>query len=195
MTALKALAIAVVIVILFILVGSCVGLSSRWLSHRSSWTARMKFKQWLDLYYLCPKDWCLEDTPNRYVVGKTYGSSYWAYVHFSFPDYLRYQFWKKSTKRRENNAQRDKRLKDILELAQSDIARLKQQADREMEEAKKQVEETSRRVNNPIVCQVNDPIVRPPTREFWEATLATNPYLGRLPTSEEVSSTTNPWVK
>ena len=195
MTALKALAIAVVIVILFILVSSCVSLSSRWLSRRSFWTARMKFKQWLDLYYLCPKDWCLEDTPNRYVVGKTYGSSYWAYVHFSFPDYLRYQFWKKSAKRRTENTKQDERLKDILELAQSDIARLKQQADREMEEAKKQVEETSRRVNNPIVCQVNDPIVRPPTREFWEATLATNPYLGRLPTSEEVSSTTNPWFK
>lgn len=45
MTALKALAIAVVIVILFILVGSCVALFSSWLSHRSSWTARMKFKQ------------------------------------------------------------------------------------------------------------------------------------------------------
>lgn len=194
MTALKALAIAVVIVILFILVSSCVSLSSRWLSRRSFWTARMKFKQWLDLYYLCPKDWCLEDTPNRYVVGKTYGSSYWAYVHFSFPDYLRYQFWKKSAKRRTENTKQDERLKDILELAQSDIARLKQQADREMEEAKKQVEETSRRVNNPIVCQVNDPIVRPPTREFWEATLATNPYLGRLPTSEEVSSTTKPVV-
>lgn len=194
MTALKALAIAVVIVILFILVSSCVSLSSRWLSRRSFWTARMKFKQWLDLYYLCPKDWCLEDTPNRYVVGKTYGSSYWAYVHFSFPDYLRYQFWKKSAKRRTENTKQDERLKDILELAQSDIARLKQQADREMEEAKKQVEETSRRVNNPIVCQVNDPIVRPPTRKFWEATLATNPYLGRLPTSEEVSSTTKPVV-
>lgn len=56
MTALKALAIAVVIVILFILVGSCVGLSSRWLSRKQSWTSRMKFKQWLDLYCLCPKD-------------------------------------------------------------------------------------------------------------------------------------------
>lgn len=195
MTALKALAIAVVIVILFILVGSCVSLLARWLSHKQSWTSRMKFKQWVELYYLCPTDWCLEDTPNRYITGKIRGSSGWVYVQFSFLDFLRYQFWKKSTKRRENNAQRDKRLKDILELAQSDIARLKQQADREMEEAKKQVEETSRRVNNPIVCQVNDPIVRPPTREFWEATLAMNPYLGRLPTSEEVSSTTNPWFK
>lgn len=187
MTALKALAIAVVIVILFILMGSCVGLSSRWLSRRSSWTARMKFKQWLDLYYLCPKDWCLEDTPNRYVVGKTYKSSYWAYIHFSFPDYLRYQFWKKSAKRRTEDTKQDERLKDILELAQSDIARLKQQADREMEEAKKQVEETSRRVNNPL-----NSFTHSPTIEFWEATLATNPYLGRLPTSEEVSHTTDP---
>lgn len=186
MTALKALAIAVVIVVLFILVGSCVGLSSRWLSHKSSWTARMKFKQWLDLYYLCPKDWCLEDTPNRYITGKTYGNSYWAYVHFSFPDYLRYQLWKKSAKRRENNAKRDKRLKDVLEVAQSDIERLKQQADREMEEAKNQIEKTSRRVNNPLNL-----FTHPPTREFWEATLATNPYLERLPTSEEVSHTTD----
>lgn len=191
MTALKALAIAVVIVILFILVGSCVVLFSRWLSRKSSWTTRMKFKQWLDLYYLCPKDWCLEDTPNRYVVGKTYGGSYWAYVHFSFPDYLRYQFWKKSAKRRAENTKQDERLKDILELAQSDIARLKQQADQEMEEAKKQVEETSRRVNNPIMCQVTNPITLPPTREFWEA-LITTYGLDNSQTSKGISQEIDP---
>lgn len=191
MTVLKALSIAVVIVILFILVGSCVGLFSSWLSRRSSWTARMKFKQWLDLYYLCPKDWCLEDTPNRYVVGKTYRSSYWAYVHFSFPDYLRYQFWKKSAKRRTENTKQDERLKDILELAQSDIVRLKQQADQEMEEAKKQVEETSRRVNNPIMCQVTNPTMLPPTREFLEA-LITTYGLDNSQASKGISQETDP---
>lgn len=190
MTVLKALSIAVVIVILFILVGSCVGLFSSWLSRRSSWTARMKFKQWLDLYYLCPKDWCLEDTPNRYVVGKTYRSSYWAYVHFSFPDYLRYQFWKKSAKRRTENTKQDERLKDILELAQSDIVRLKQQADQEMEEAKKQVEETSRRVNNPIMCQVTNPTMLPPTREFLEALITYG--LDNSQASKGISQETDP---
>lgn len=194
MTASKALAIAAVIVMLFILVSSCVSLSSRWLSRRSSWTARMKFKQWLDLYYLCPKDWCLEDTPNRYVIGKTYGSSYWAYVHFSFPDYLRYQFWKKNAKRRTEDTKQDERLKDILELAQSDIARLKQQADREMEEAKKQVEETSRRVNNSIMCQVTNPTTLPPAREFWEA-LITTYGLDNSQASKKISQETAPWFK
>lgn len=56
-----------------------------------------------------------------------------------------------------------------------------------MEEAKNQIEKTSRRVNNPL-----NSFTHSPTIEFWEATLATNPYLGRLPTSEEVSHTTDP---
>ena len=181
------LGVAVGLVALMILAGLCVGLLSRWLSHKQSWTARMKFKQWVELYYLRPKDWCLEDTPNRYITGKIYGSSGWVYVQFSFLDYLRYQLWRKDTKHREIDTQRDKRLKDILELAQSDIARLKQQADQEMEEAKKQVEETSRRVNNPITCQ--------PTREFCERVSTAYSWPGRLPTSEEVSHTTDPWFK
>lgn len=184
------LGVAVGLVALMTLIGLYLGFLSVWLSRKSSWTSRIKFEQWLDLYYLNPKDWYLEDTPNRYIYGanKAYGSGYWAYIHFSFVDYLRYRLWKRGTKRRENNAKRDKRLKDVLEVAQSDIERLKQQADREMEEAKNQIEKTSRRVNNPL-----NSFTHPPTREFWEATLATNPYLGRLPTSEEVSSTTDPW--
>ena len=143
------LGVAVGIVVLIALTGLYVSLFISWLSHKSYWTSRIKFKQWLNLYYLNPKEWHLEDTPNRYIYGArgTYGSGYWTYVHFSFFDYLRYRLWRRSAKRRENNLERDKRLKDILKLAQSDIERLKVQADWEMEEAKRRVEETKTRIS------------------------------------------------
>ena len=141
------------IVVLITLTSLCVYLLIKWLSCKSFWTSRIKFKQWLDLYYLNPKNWRLENTPNRYIYGANkgykscYGDGYWAYVHFSFFDYLRYQLWKRGAERRGNDAKRDKRLKDVLELAQSDIERLKAQADREMEEAKRRVEETKTRIS------------------------------------------------
>lgn len=178
MTALIALAIAVGIGTSIFLI-TCICLLGRWLSHRSSWTSRMKFKQWLDLYYLSPKNWRLEDTPNRYiyrsrrVYGGDYGSGYWAYVHFSFLDYLRYQLWKRGAERRENNSKRDRRLKDVLELAQSDIERLKAQADREMEEAKRQTEETKARISM--------------------TTTYTTSGGSRLSTSEETNHATDLW--
>ena len=144
--------VAVSIVVLITLTSLYVVLLTKWLSPKSFWTSRIKFKQWLDLYYLSPKNWRLEDTPNRYIYGVSkgykcsYGDGYWVYIHFSFFDYLRYRLWKRSTKRRKNNSERDKRLKDVLELAQSDIERLKAQADWEMEEAKRQTEETKTRI-------------------------------------------------
>ena len=147
------LGVIVGIVVLITLTSLCVVLLIKWLSRKSFWTSRIKFKQWLDLYYLSPKNWRLEDTPSRYIYGARmvyknyYGDGYWAYVHFSFFDYLRYRLWKIGTKRRENNSKRDKRLKDVLELAQSDIERLKARADREMEEAKRRVEETKTRIS------------------------------------------------
>ena len=136
--------------VLIILTGLYISLFISWLSHKSDWTSRVKFKQWLDLYYLNPEKWRLEGTPNRYIYVKGGGydwSGYWAYVYFSFFDYLRYRLWKIGAERRENNSKRDKRLKDVLELAQSDIERLKVQADREMEEAKRRVEETKTRIS------------------------------------------------
>ena len=157
------LGIVVAIVTLIALAALLVSMRAGWLSHSSSWTSRMKFKQWLDLYYLNPEGWCLEDTPNRYITGKTYSSNYWAYIHFSFPDYIRYRLWRENARRRENNVKRDEHLKDVLEMAQSDIERLKAKADREMEEAKRQVEETSRRITNPITHQ--------PTKDYWEGLL------------------------
>ena len=145
--------VAMSIVVLITLTSLYVYLLIKWLSCKSFWTSRVKFKQWLDLYYLSPKNWRLEDTPNRYIYGANkgykscYGDGYWAYVHFSFFDYLRYRLWKIGTKRRENNSKRDKRLKDVLELAQSDIERLKARADGEMEEAKRRVDETKTRIS------------------------------------------------
>ena len=147
------LGVIVGIVVLITLTSLYVYLLTKWLSHKSYWTSRIKFKQWLDLYYLSPKNWCLGDTPSRYIYGASkgykysYGDGYWVYIHFSFVDYLRYRLWKIGTKRRENNSKRDRRLKDVLESAQSDIERLKAQADREMEEAKRRVEETKTRIS------------------------------------------------
>ena len=147
------LGVAVSIVVSVTLTSLYVVLLTKWLSCKSFWTSRIKFKQWLDLYYLSPKNWCLEDTPSRYIYGASkgykysYGDGYWVYIHFSFVDYLRYRLWKIGTKRRENNSKRDRRLKDVLESAQSDIERLKAQADREMEEAKRRVEEMKTRIS------------------------------------------------
>ena len=141
------------IVVLITLTSLYIYLLIKWLSHKSYWTSRIKFKQWLDLYYLSPKNWRLEDTPKRYIYDASNGykyndwGGYWAYVHFSFFDYLRYRLWKRGAERRGNDAKRDRRLKDVLELAQSDIERLKARADREMEEAKRQTEETKARIS------------------------------------------------
>ena len=169
------LGVAVSIVVLITLTSLCVVLLTKWLSCKSFWTSRIKFKQWLDLYYLNPEEWRLEDTPNRYIYRsrRTYESGYWAYVHFSFFDYLRYQLWKRGAERRKNNSKRDKRLKDVLELAQSDIERLKAQADWEMEEAKRQTEETKTRIS-------------------MTTTYTTSGGSG-LPTSEEISHATDLW--
>ena len=169
--------VVVGIVVLIILTGLYLDLLTDWLSRKSSWTSCMKFKQWLDLYYLNPKEWHLEDTPNRYIYSarRGYKDSYWAYVHFSFFDYLRYRLWKRGIKRRENNSERDKRLKDVLKLAQSDIERLKAQADWEMEEAKRQTQETKARIS-------------------MMTTHTTSGGSG-LPTSEEISHATDPWFK
>ena len=174
------LGVAVSIVVLITLTSLCVYLLTKWLSCKSFWTSRIKFKQWLDLYYLSPKNWRLEDTPNRYiyrsrrVYGSGYGDGYWVYIHFSFFDYLRYRLWKIGTKRRENNSKRDIRLKNVLELAQSDIERLKAQADREMEEAKRQTEETKARISM--------------------TTTHTTPGGSGLPTSEETNHAIDQWL-
>jgi hypothetical protein len=63
-----------------------------------------------------------------------------------------------------------------------------------MEEAKKQVEETSRRVNNPIMCQVTNPTALPPTREFLEA-LITTYGLDNSQASKGISQATDPWFR
>ena len=64
-------------------------------------------------------------------------------------------------------------MKDVLELAQSDIERLKAQADWEMEEAKRCVEETKTRIS-------------------MTTTHTTSGGSG-LPTSEEISHATDLW--
>ena len=61
------LGVAVSIVVLITLTSLYVYLLIKWLSCKSFWTSRMKFEQWLDLYYLNPEEWRLEDTPNRYI--------------------------------------------------------------------------------------------------------------------------------
>lgn len=61
------LCVAVSIVVSVILIGLYLDFLTKWLSHKSFWTSRIKFEQWLDLYYLNPEEWRLEDTPNRYI--------------------------------------------------------------------------------------------------------------------------------
>ena len=102
----------------------------------------MKFKQWRKLYDLNPEKWCADDdNPYRCIYHKN------IYVRFSFFDTARYMIWQSQAEKRKKQVRSNAKLQLLLRAAQTDIERLKAQADWEMEEAKRQTEETKARIS------------------------------------------------
>lgn len=120
-----------------------------WADGREKNYVYMKFKQWRKLYDLNPERWCADsDNPYRCIYIDGYHKD--IYVRFSFFGTVCYMIWQSQAKKRKKQARSNAELRLLLRAAQTDIEKLRAQSERELEEAKKQVEETSRRVNNSI---------------------------------------------
>ena len=117
-----------------------------WANGRDKGYVYMKFKQWRKLYDLNPEKWCTdEDNPYRCIY--TDGHHKDIYVRFSFFGTARYMIWQSQAEKRKKQIRSNAKLQLLLRAAQTDIERLKAQADREMEEAKRQTEETKARIS------------------------------------------------
>lgn len=126
------------------------------IKEHSSCNAKMKFSQWLDLYYLNKTEWLLGCTcPSRCFAGQSN-----IYIEFSFIDFLRYTHWYKHREKHEKNDRKDKNLIKVLEAAQKDIDRAREQSSDTMRAAAEQVEEVSKRVeeyaNTPLWALADD---------------------------------------
>lgn len=117
-----------------------------WADGRDKGYVYMKFKQWRKLYDLNPEEWCADiDNPYRCIY--TNGHHKDIYVRFSFFGTACYMIWQSRAEKRKKQARSNAKLQLLLHAAQTDIERLKAQADREMEEAKRQTEETKARIS------------------------------------------------
>ena len=113
-----------------------------WANGRDKGYVYMKFKQWRKLYDLNPEEWCADsDNPYRCIYHKD------IYVRFSFFGTACYTIWQSQAEKRKKQVRSNAKLQLLLRAAQTDIERLKAQADREMEEAKRQTEETKARIS------------------------------------------------
>lgn len=143
-----------------------------WADRRDNDYVYMKFKQWRKLYDLNPEEWCA-DSDNPYRCIYTDGHHKDIYVRFSFFGTACYMIWQSRAEKRKKQACSNAKLQLLLRAAQTDIERLKIQADWEMEEAKRQTEETKARIS-------------------MMTTHTTSGGPG-LPTSEEISHATDLW--
>ena len=144
-----------------------------WANGRDKGYVYMKFKQWRKLYDLNPEKWCA-DSDNPYRCIYTDGHHKDIYVRFSFFGTACYMIWQSQAEKRKKQARSNAKLQLLLRAAQTDIERLKAQADREMEEAKRQAEETKTRIST-------------------TTTYTTSGGSG-LPTSEETNHAIDQWL-
>lgn len=132
-----------------IFTGMLIAILITWADGREKNYVYMKFKQWRKLYDLNPERWCADsDNPYRCIYIDGYHKD--IYVRFSFFGTVCYMIWQSQAEKRKKQARSNAELRLLLRAAQTDIEKLRAQSERELEEAKKQVEETSRRVNNSI---------------------------------------------
>ena len=143
-----------------------------WANGRDKGYVYMKFKQWRKLYDLNPVKWCT-DSDNPYRCIYTDGHHKNIYVRFSFFGTACYMIWQSQAEKRKKQVRSNAKLQLLLRAAQTDIERLKTQADWEMEEAKRRVEETKTRIS-------------------MTTTHTTSSESG-LPTSEETNHATDLW--
>ena len=148
------------------------GILFTWANGRDKGYVYMKFKQWRKLYDLNPEKWCADDD-NPYRCIYTDGHHKDIYVRFSFFGTACYMIWQSQAEKRKKQVRSNAKLQLLLRAAQTDIERLKTQADWEMEEAKRRVEETKTRIS-------------------MTTTHTTSSESG-LPTSEETNHATDLW--
>lgn len=130
-------------------IGALLAVLCTWKKGKNDNYVYMKFKQWRELYDLNPEKWYAgSDNPYRCIY--TNGHHKDIYVRFSFFGTVCYMIWQSQAEKRKKQARSNAKLQLLLRAAQTDIEKLRAQSERELEEAKKQVEETSRRVNNSI---------------------------------------------
>ena len=139
-----------------------------WANGKDKGYVYMKFKQWRKLYDLNPEEWCADSgNPYRCIYHKD------IYVRFSFFGTACYMIWQSQVEKRKKQVRSNAKLQLLLRAAQTDIEKLRAQSERELAEAKKQMEETKTRISM--------------------TTTYTASGGSGLPTSEEISHATDLW--
>lgn len=133
-------------------------------------TAKLNFNQWRDLYFVNPSRYNLDEIVkasrcnldgivkgrnchltflNKVNTGWKYDEYKKIIITFSFIDYIKFLIFvgsvreqKKKDKDTQNNINQNESLKYILEVAQSDIEKLREQSQNEIEKAKNILEGT-----------------------------------------------------
>ena len=122
-------------------------------------TAKLNFNQWRDLYFVNPSRYNLDEIVkgrdshltflNKVDTGWMYDKYEKIIITFSFIDYIKFLIFVNSNREKENknknnqdNIKQNEALKHILEVAQSDIEKLKEQSQNEIEKAKNVLEES-----------------------------------------------------
>ena len=121
--------------------------------------AKLNFNQWRDLYFVNPSRYNLDEIVkgrdshltflNKVDTGWMYDEYKKIIITFSFIDYIKFLIFvgsvreqKKKDKDTQNNINQNESLKYILEVAQSDIEKLREQSQNEIEKAKNILEGT-----------------------------------------------------
>ena len=122
-------------------------------------TAKLNFNQWRDLYFVNPSRYNLDEIVkgrdshltflNKVDTGWMYDQYEKIIITFSFIDYIKFLIFvgsvreqKKKDKDTQNNINQNESLKYILEVTQSDIEKLREQSQNEIEKAKNILEGT-----------------------------------------------------
>ena len=122
-------------------------------------SAKLNFNQWRDLYFVNPSRYNLDEIVkgkdchlnflNKVNTGWMYDEYKKIIITFSFIDYIKFLIFvgkirkqKKKDKDTQNNINQNESLKYILEVAQSDIEKLREQSLNEIEKAKNILEGT-----------------------------------------------------
>ena len=122
-------------------------------------SAKINFNQWRDLYFVNPSRYNLDEIVkgrDSHLTFLNKVGTAWMYdeykkiiIIFSFIDYIKFLIFVNSNREKENknknnqdNIKQNEALKHILEVAQSDIEKLREQSQNEIEKAKNVLEES-----------------------------------------------------
>ena len=125
------------IIIVFVLLGISIfallicRILYSWFEFNKGTDVRIRFKQFLSLYSVCPDKYEPEEDQLRY--GRPFNHTF---IGFSYFDYLRYQRWLKNTEKEEERKQKLNEKQKFLESVQRDLDEYRRQAAIEVEELK-----------------------------------------------------------